>query len=141
MLRANYDASIVSKRSDGVAEEKTAAEPRRIWLSNVLFVTAIHLVAFVALLAYRPHKYTLWMCAILWQASCLGTHLNVLWSAEPFLGVTMGYHRLWSHKTFEASLPLRILLAGLGTMAFQGSIKWWVFRHRLHHRYQFTRPQ
>lgn len=48
----------------------------------------------------------------------------------------MGYHRLWSHKTFEASLPLRILLAGLGTIAFQGSIKWWVFRHRLHHRYQ-----
>lgn len=47
----------------------------------------------------------------------------------------MGYHRLWSHKTFEATLPLRIILAALGTMAFQGSIKWWVFRHRLHHRY------
>jgi stearoyl-CoA desaturase (Delta-9 desaturase) len=47
----------------------------------------------------------------------------------------MGYHRLWSHRSYQAGTVLRIVLAILGTMAFQGSIKWWVLRHRLHHRY------
>lgn len=47
----------------------------------------------------------------------------------------MGYHRLWSHRAFSASLPLRIFLAIMGTMGFQGSIKWWSQRHRLHHRF------
>ena len=50
----------------------------------------------------------------------------------------MGYHRLWSHRTYRAALPIRIILAFLGTMAFQGSIKWWVLRHRLHHRFVDT---
>ena len=47
----------------------------------------------------------------------------------------VGYHRLWSHRAFTATLPLRIVLAWMGSMGFQGSIKWWVLRHRLHHRY------
>ena len=50
----------------------------------------------------------------------------------------MGYHRLWSHKAYKARLPLRILLAFLGTIGFQGSIRWWVQRHRLHHRFTDT---
>lgn len=33
---------------------------------------------------------------------------------------------------------VQILLAVLGTNAYQGSIKWWVLRHRLHHRYTDT---
>ena len=49
--------------------------------------------------------------------------------------ITMGYHRLWSHRAFQARTPLRILLAGMGCLGFQGSIKWWVLRHRLHHRF------
>ena len=50
----------------------------------------------------------------------------------------MGYHRLWSHQAYRARFPLRILLATLGTAGYQGSIKWWVLRHRLHHRYTDT---
>ncbi|KAJ3390937.1 hypothetical protein HDU84_006781 [Entophlyctis sp. JEL0112] len=47
----------------------------------------------------------------------------------------MGYHRLWSHRSFSASKALKITLAIMGTLGFQGSIRWWVLRHRLHHRY------
>lgn len=50
----------------------------------------------------------------------------------------MGYHRLWSHRAFKAAMPLRIALALAGTLGFQGSIKWWVLRHRMHHRYTDT---
>jgi fatty-acid desaturase len=55
-----------------------------------------------------------------------------------FIGVTAGYHRLWSHRSYRAKLPLRIFLAVIGTISFQGSIKWWVLRHRIHHRFTDT---
>jgi len=35
----------------------------------------------------------------------------------------LGYHRLWSHRSFTAKLPLRIILAAMGTLGFQGSIR------------------
>lgn len=38
-------------------------------------------------------------------------------------GITMGYHRLWSHKAYTASFALRCVLAGMGCLGFQGSIK------------------
>jgi len=50
-------------------------------------------------------------------------------------GVTIGYHRLFTHRAFEAARPLKITLGVLGTMAFQGSIIGWVADHRRHHRY------
>lgn len=39
------------------------------------------------------------------------------------LRITLGYHRLWSHRSIEASFPLRVVLAGMGCLGFQGSIK------------------
>jgi len=50
-------------------------------------------------------------------------------------GITVGYHRLFTHRSFEASRPLKIVLAILGSMAFQGSLIGWVADHRRHHRY------
>ncbi|KAI0346995.1 delta 9-fatty acid desaturase protein [Trametopsis cervina] len=50
----------------------------------------------------------------------------------------LGYHRLWSHRAYNASWALQILLALAGVGAVQGSIKWWAKRHRVHHRYTDT---
>jgi stearoyl-CoA desaturase (delta-9 desaturase) len=50
-------------------------------------------------------------------------------------GVTVGFHRLFTHKAFEANRPLKITLAVLGTMSFQGSLIGWVADHRRHHRF------
>lgn len=50
-------------------------------------------------------------------------------------GVTIGYHRLFTHKAFEANRPLKIVLASLGSMSFQGSLIGWVADHRRHHRF------
>ncbi|KAI0283721.1 hypothetical protein BGY98DRAFT_1105800 [Russula aff. rugulosa BPL654] len=49
--------------------------------------------------------------------------------------ITIGYHRLFSHRSFKASLGIRAVLALAGASAIQGSIKWWCLRHRLHHRF------
>lgn len=49
-----------------------------------------------------------------------------------------GYHRLWSHRSYTARTPLRLLFAIFGAGAGQGSIKWWCRGHRAHHRYVDT---
>ncbi|MCG5535877.1 acyl-CoA desaturase [Ectothiorhodospira mobilis] len=51
------------------------------------------------------------------------------------LSITVGYHRLWAHRTFKARWPLRLILAAFGAMALQNSIYNWAARHRNHHRY------
>lgn len=49
------------------------------------------------------------------------------------LGITVGFHRLFSHKSFETMAGLRVLLAILGSMAMQGALTQWVTDHRKHH--------
>ncbi|KAJ3407766.1 hypothetical protein HDV05_005305, partial [Chytridiales sp. JEL 0842] len=99
----------------------TATASNKVWWANGAFVIVTHILAFAGLVFYRPK----WETLVLMGVEC--------WVA--MMGITMGYHRLFSHRSFTASLPLRILLTFMGTLAFQGSIQWWVLRHRLHHRY------
>jgi stearoyl-CoA desaturase (Delta-9 desaturase) len=49
------------------------------------------------------------------------------------LGVTIGYHRLLTHRSFQTYKPLEYLFAVLGSMSFQGSVIDWVADHRKHH--------
>ena len=51
------------------------------------------------------------------------------------LSITAGYHRLWSHRAYEASWPVRFVLMIFGTMATQNSILNWCSGHRNHHRH------
>jgi stearoyl-CoA desaturase (delta-9 desaturase) len=49
------------------------------------------------------------------------------------LGVTIGFHRLLTHRSFQTSKPLEYLFAALGSMAVQGPVIAWVADHRKHH--------
>src|SRR5665811_1251989 len=51
------------------------------------------------------------------------------------LGVTVGLHRLLTHRSFKTYAWLRGLLAVLGTMAVQGPVIAWVADHRKHHAF------
>jgi len=51
------------------------------------------------------------------------------------LGIEVGFHRHFSHRSFRAHPAVRSLLAALGSMAFQNSVIWWVGIHRTHHKY------
>ncbi|KAG8698406.1 hypothetical protein FRC08_005954 [Ceratobasidium sp. 394] len=62
----------------------------------------------------------------------------VFWYFVTGLGITAGYHRLWAHRSYNASKPLEYALAMAGAGAVQGSIKWWSRGHRAHHRYTDT---
>ena len=50
-------------------------------------------------------------------------------------GITVGYHRLFSHCAFQAHPSVRVALAILGSMAFQGPLIYWASNHRRHHQY------
>ncbi|MDZ4836432.1 MAG: acyl-CoA desaturase [Candidatus Melainabacteria bacterium] len=54
------------------------------------------------------------------------------------LGVTVGYHRLLTHRSFACPKWLEYQFALAGYLALQGSPLWWVTMHRAHHRYQDT---
>jgi stearoyl-CoA desaturase (delta-9 desaturase) len=71
-----------------------------------------------------------------------GTHINVLDAvmmgvlyAATGLGITVGYHRLFTHRSFHAKRPLKIALAIFGGMAVEGSVLQWCATHRRHHAY------
>jgi stearoyl-CoA desaturase (Delta-9 desaturase) len=51
------------------------------------------------------------------------------------LGVTLGYHRMFTHRAFESSRPFRVIVAVLGSLAVQGSVITWVADHRKHHAF------
>jgi len=102
----------------------TTRKPPTIWWSNALFFCGAHLAA--AYGVYRRPPST--VPGVLLVATV------VLWQLGSF-GITIGYHRMHSHRAFNASLGVRIVFALIGASAFQGSIKWWCLRHRLHHRF------
>jgi stearoyl-CoA desaturase (delta-9 desaturase) len=50
-------------------------------------------------------------------------------------GVTVGFHRLFTHRSFAAARPVELTLAVLGQMALQGPVVDWVADHRKHHAF------
>ena len=58
-----------------------------------------------------------------------------MWTLTGGLGITVGYHRYFTHRAFHAVQPLRWLMAATGAMAGQGPVTYWVALHRKHHRF------
>lgn len=56
----------------------------------------------------------------------------LLWPISA-LGITAGVHRLWCHRSYEASFPLKLFLMLCNSIANQSSIKHWALDHRVHH--------
>jgi stearoyl-CoA desaturase (delta-9 desaturase) len=75
-----------------------------------------------------------------WLAWGHGLHLADVLLATAFylvtgLGVTIGFHRLLTHRSFTAAPALRVVLAIAGSMSFEGEVIGWVAIHRRHHAF------
>ncbi len=72
---------------------------------------------------------------LLWNKAVGFTDLAILAGMylSTALGITVGFHRLFTHRSFQAVRPVQIALAGLGSMAVQGPLAAWVADHRKHH--------
>jgi stearoyl-CoA desaturase (delta-9 desaturase) len=51
------------------------------------------------------------------------------------MSITMGYHRLYSHKSYDASFIVKFVLLLFGAAAFQNSLLKWASDHRVHHKF------
>jgi stearoyl-CoA desaturase (delta-9 desaturase) len=51
------------------------------------------------------------------------------------LGITVGFHRLFTHRSFKTTRTVRALLAVFGSMAVEGPVIEWVSTHRKHHNF------
>ena len=70
-----------------------------------------------------------------WGLTWLDVGLAVAFYFLTGLGVTVGFHRYFTHGSFKAKRPLRIALAVIGSTAFQGGVIGWVADHRRHHAF------
>ena len=88
----------------------------------VIYITLIHTGATVgALLLAECNRNTLIFSFALWPITGLG--------------ITGGAHRLWSHRSYTATTPIRFLLMICNSMANQGCILHWARDHRVHHKF------
>jgi stearoyl-CoA desaturase (delta-9 desaturase) len=84
-----------------------------------------------------PFAATIGAIALLWNQVVGWTDLAILvvmYLLTAF-GITVGYHRLLTHRAFDTPAPVRYTLAILGSMAVQGSVIAWVADHRKHHAF------
>jgi len=100
------------------------SKPPIIWLNVFIFTSSLLL----ALVATPLYAYYHGLGAEHW-----------IWLLLAFsfcnLSITAGYHRLWSHKAYNAHPALRFIFALGGAFALQNSALHWSSDHRVHHRH------
>lgn len=104
------------------------AIPDRITWWERASMLAFVLIPFLGLLAALVF---LWGWGLGWVEVGLLTGMYTL----TVLGITVGFHRLFTHHSFETNRIVQCILGILGSMALQGSLLKWVARHRRHHQH------
>jgi stearoyl-CoA desaturase (delta-9 desaturase) len=92
------------------------------------------LVIILPLLGLVAVPFLLWGWGFGWVELGLLSGMYLLTA----LGITVGFHRLFTHQSFETNPVVRFVLAALGSMAVQGSVIKWVALHRRHHQHSDT---
>lgn len=129
-MRRNVEEKNVPEHNDAAApmvpgDIDQKVYPKRIIWKNVILLSSLHVISLVAILRIMHYKSFTLMFGI-------GTYVLA------GLGVTAGAHRLWTHRSYKAKLPLRIVLMLWNSLALQNSIFDWSRDHRTHHKYSET---
>jgi stearoyl-CoA desaturase (delta-9 desaturase) len=103
------------------ARERPSAATRAANLVGIL----APFVGFLAAMHY------LWGIGFSWTMLALLLGMYLLTA----IGVTIGYHRYFTHKSFDTNIVVKVILGVLGSMAVQGSILQWCATHRSHHQH------
>ncbi len=103
----------------------TSQKLPRDW-TIIVYMTLIHCLSLFAL---SPSNFS-------WGAISIAILFYWITGA---LGITLGFHRLVSHRSFQSPKWLEYLLVFCGTLACQGGVIQWVGLHRIHHKHSDTR--
>jgi stearoyl-CoA desaturase (delta-9 desaturase) len=101
---------------------ETASAGRR---TGVLIITVVPFLGLIAAIGM------LWNTAVGWTDLALFAGLYLLCG----FGITIGYHRMLTHRAFEAVAPLKAALLIAGSIAIQGRAIDWAVDHRTHHAF------
>lgn len=100
-----------------------SSEDRIDWVRSTPFFL-VHIVA---------------IAGVFWTGlSWSGLGLAAAFHAVRMFGVTAGYHRYFSHRSFETSRVFAFLLGFLAETTAQKGVLWWASHHRRHHKYADT---
>jgi stearoyl-CoA desaturase (Delta-9 desaturase) len=99
-------------------------QQKKDWV-NIAFLSLTPVIGIIGTAAWTwRHGFHIWMLLLL-----IGMYAAVGFS------ICAGYHRFFSHKTYEASPIVQAFFAFFGAMAAENSILWWSSAHRVHHKY------
>jgi stearoyl-CoA desaturase (delta-9 desaturase) len=101
-------------------------EQKKTWEQVALFLFIAF--PFVALIAAIP---VAWGWGLGWHDVVIAL---VMYCVSG-LGITVGFHRYFTHGSFKAKRPLRVALAIAGSLGIEGPVIRWVADHRKHHKY------
>ena len=124
------DAPITTVEVDGDDARPLQDLPRtRLWAR----LEQVALGAFIAvpLLAVLASGFVLWGNGLSWRDVVIST---VAYAVTGH-GITVGFHRYFTHGSFKAGPRLRVALAIAGSMAIEGPVTRWVADHRRHHAF------
>ena len=106
---------------------------KNIPFNRVEWVTSGFLI-FTALLTVTAMPYYLWTYG--WDWFLFSVFLFFYLATG--MSITVGYHRLFSHKAFQAKWPVKLFVLLFGAAAFENSAVWWSSEHRKHHKHVDT---
>lgn len=121
---------VVSTRPLGAPDPAPASEPAApvVHASQKLVTVAIVAGPALALAIVIP-----WLWGSMVNLTDIA--LCALFYVVTGFGITIGFHRLFTHRGFAPNRALKITLAVLGSMAVEGSATSWVATHRRHHMF------
>jgi stearoyl-CoA desaturase (Delta-9 desaturase) len=124
ILSATPPTIQTTHQSDKQAVPFSSAHRITSWLGTFIGLTVpvLGLVAAIVLVCLRGFS---WIDLGLLVGMYLATGI----------GMTVGFHRLFTHRSFRTVRPVEFILGVLGSMTIQGTLFEWVGRHRLHHRH------
>jgi stearoyl-CoA desaturase (Delta-9 desaturase) len=103
-------------------------DPRNVGAGEKILIATFVGVPMIALLAAIP---VAWGWGLGWHDVVLAIGFYYISG----LGISIGFHRYFTHLSFKAKRGLRIALAIAGSLAIEGPVLTWVADHRRHHKY------
>ena len=110
------------------AVDESAADLVYLGLTMRIIIGAFVVIPLIAVAFALPIAWGGWLS---WPDITLAIGLWLLTAG----GITVGYHRYFTHGSFKANRTVKIILAVFGSLAIEGSLDQWVADHRKHHKF------
>ncbi len=110
------------------AVDESAQDLVYLGLTMRIIIGAFVVIPLIAVACALPIAWGGWLS---WLDITLAIGLWLLTAG----GITIGYHRYFTHGSFKANRTVKIILAVFGSLAIEGSLDQWVADHRKHHKF------